>query len=252
MSYWNIAPSPAFILDLNRTDKVFADSSFTTAGALNDTIGGIQDISGNARHVSQSTAANEPLWVSWDAQERAILFADSTDILNGNSAMQGVLNAAPGFTLSFVVEIGPTLTTAYRLFNINTSGGSTWLGIYIDGSPNDGKFGLLTRRAHGGTQDGQLSASPLVAGTRYVVLVSVDYVNRLVYGSINGTQVFSATPAWLGDPSGAEAANSNGVTISHSSPATLNTMSGFVAWRSYLTAAQRSDIVAYQRYRFDI
>ena len=183
--------------DPDLPSTVWQDTGATTPAVVNDDVALVQDRTGNAYNLSQSTGANEPTLVAWDAEREALFIKDATDILPATNGFRAASNGVAGYSVALVVEMPPVLTTNRHIIQMTSSSGNSKFVLYVE---TNGKMYLNTRRVAADSVSGLGDPSTaLVGGNRYVIIASVDYATGAGVIEVNGAitgQGISGTYGW--------------------------------------------------------
>lgn len=234
-------------IDADLPSTLWEDTTALTPATASDTVALAQDRTTNARHFSTGTGANEPTLVAWDATREALFWADSTDILDGNTAAKTLTNAALGYTVCVVVELPPVLGTLRHIVRMTLAGGTTKAVLYQE---TNAKIYMSTRRVAGDSVSTLGDPSTVVVGgNRYIIIASVDWVTGAGVIEVNGAitgQGISGTFAWTPNAAGSEASDSQIFSLSSGAqPFTLGATGEVLAYTKALSAGERQFVRNY-------
>lgn len=185
-------------LNPNIPEKRWQDTGGTTPANEGETVALLQDISGNLRHFSQGTAANEPTLADFGNGVMALQIADSTDFLTANAAALSSTNGVAGLTHCGVYITPPAIGASFGMRRITTNAGGSKFNLYIENA--DDKIYLQTRRVSADSVDTTIApATAISGGEALIVIASVDYATGAIVIEVNGStsgKGVTDTAAW--------------------------------------------------------
>lgn len=175
------------------------DSSLTFNG---NNVSEWRDLSGNARHYSQSTAANQPNGVSRTRNNRRVLDFTPVQYLAGNTAALNIARNVNGVTLFMAAQYDATAVAGgmyafmqSRSDNIASARIAFGVTSFIapSGSPTGTGFTALGRR---NDSDSFAGATALPDTNPHVFGATYDYANTTARVFVDGVNAGSNT-SWL-------------------------------------------------------
>ena len=233
---------------------LWLDASNTSSLTFNsNTVSEWRDLSGNARHYSQATAAQQPNGTARTRNGRRVLdFADG-QTLAGNAAARGLSRSVGAITMIAVASVDSmTQPPVGGIRTIWASSGGTALGrsviLYRAGITGDGTLEVGGRRL----DSDSFASFGYAANTNANVLSGViDYANSDAFIYQNGT-LRASEPNFLtsGNTSDADATwTSLGASSDATGAAVNNQLDGFIGevcvYRRALSSAERLTVERY-------
>lgn len=149
----------------NGANGFWSDAGRTTPATANGAVYTRDDSSGNSRHASQATGANQGLYkVAAVGGEDSILYDGSNDYHSAGTAFAGFERTDP-FTAFIVIK--PTAVGAARGLIGKRSGSTGWFLQMSNTGNNSVRFGLLQDASHQASID---AATAMTGGGVYVVV----------------------------------------------------------------------------------
>lgn len=217
--------------------SVWLDAEDTTTITLNGaTVSQWNDKSGNARNVSQATAADQPTYSATGLNGKPILTFDGSDLLS-NTAPGALLRNVPGATLAAVVNY--TNNTAGRaVCSVATaSAGQTRSALLVN---NTTATGYLVGGRRLDANSFQISGSTTFSAATTVLQFGVlDYANSDAFSYVNGT--LEATNTAFQTSGNTSDTNSAALYVGASATGGTNPLIGSVAEIVIVPAALSAD-----------
>lgn len=232
-------------LNPNIPEKRWQDTGGTTPANDGETVALLQDISGNSRHFTQGTGANEPTLGELSNGALGLLIVDSTDFLTANAAALSATNGVAGFTHCCVYAAPPAIGATFGMRRITTNAGGSKFNLYIDNA--DDKIYLQTRRVSADSVDTTIGPATAVSGSEPLILiVSVDYATGAIVIEVNGStsgKGVTDTAAWTTGAT-CEVADPTVSTIPNSAtPFTGGMFGEVIEYSKALSSAERAIVL---------
>lgn len=195
------------------------DASDTASVTLNNSaVSQWSDKSGNARHLTQTTANNQPSYSTTVAGKNAITFDGTDDVLWRNGAIAASLLSSVDGAAAFYV-FRPNSDTVFSAVNI-CAAGVGHLDRFSDGNSYHGNF--RSARFEG-------VANGLIASTGTQLLTSrVTAANNTHVLRRNKTQIHSGSSGLSGFRSGGSIVLTVGASVSQNTPTFSSYLNGQV------------------------
>lgn len=226
-------------LDMLDTTTLFDATSGGSLPALDAGVARIEDKSGNGRHYTQGTGANQPL-----RKVDGLYFDGTNDWMGQVSGLDLVRNVS-GLTMAIVYST-PSRTTNQAIW-VAAANDAAFVrsGLYL-GLSTQRRLSVGNRRLDSNSNIYVSETSDIENDTRYVVTGVLDYANSDAYVYRNGVLTGSSTSFQTnGSTENINSANIRLGINSVYSNYTLGTISEVIVYQQSLPSGDRDDLEEY-------